>query len=158
MIGGAAWVIGQVNGKSSEYSTIGAVAGAVLGLWLSWGKTDPGAILIDSGDLTNKQVSMMKRERNLANQFVGDAYQRVNGFNPMMAEQFGQRVLFRYTPGSPTSDVDMAITELLRREADRLGISGGPRLARPHVRAANAGSPGRNERRQLRRMKEGGEY
>lgn len=29
------------------------------------------------------------------------------------------------------------------------------RLARPHVRAASAGAPGRDERRQLRRMKQG---
>ncbi|HVJ68478.1 MAG TPA: hypothetical protein VM510_10860 [Caulifigura sp.] len=123
MFGGAAWVIGQVNGKSSEYSTVGAVAGAVLGLWLSWGRSDPAAILMDSGDLTNRQVFEMKRERNLANQFVTDAYTRSNGFSPMFAEQFGQRVLFRYTPGQYDSDIDMAITELLRREADRLGIS-----------------------------------
>lgn len=123
MFGGAAWVIGQVNGKSSEYLTMGAVAGAVLGLWLSWGRAEPDAILMDSGDLSGQQVFEMKRERNLANQFVGDAYQRVNGFQAGFAEQFGQRVFFRYTPGAFDSDVDMAITELLRREADRLGIS-----------------------------------
>lgn len=37
-------------------------------------------------------------------------------------------------------------------EAEMLRLA---RLARPHLRAANAGAPGRNERRQLRRMKEG---
>ena len=37
-------------------------------------------------------------------------------------------------------------------EAEMLRLA---RLARPHVRAANAGSPDRDERRQLRRMKEG---
>ena len=37
-------------------------------------------------------------------------------------------------------------------EAEMLRLA---RLARPHVRAANAGAPGRDERRQLRRMKEG---
>src|SRR5436190_7248855 len=68
MFGGAAWVIGQVNGKSSEYLTIGAVAGAVLGLWVSWGKQDPAAIHIDSGDLTGREVFNMKRDRNLVNQ------------------------------------------------------------------------------------------
>ena len=31
----------------------------------------------------------------------------------------------------------------------------GLRLARPHVRAAHAGSPDKRERRELRRMKEG---
>ncbi len=122
MFGGAAWVIGQVNGKSSEYLTTGAVAGAVLGLWLSWGRAEPNAILMDSGDLTTTEVFNMKRERNLANQFVGDAYQRVNGFQANFAEQFGQRVFFRYTPGQYDSDVEIAITKLLQREADRLGI------------------------------------
>ena len=37
-------------------------------------------------------------------------------------------------------------------EAEMLRLA---RLARPHVRAATAGSPDRDERRQLRRMKEG---
>ena len=37
-------------------------------------------------------------------------------------------------------------------EAEMLRLA---RLARPHVRAAGAGSPDRDERRQLRRMKEG---
>jgi ribosome-associated heat shock protein Hsp15 len=37
-------------------------------------------------------------------------------------------------------------------EAEMLRLS---RLARPHVRAAKAGAPSRDERRQLRRMKEG---
>jgi ribosome-associated heat shock protein Hsp15 len=37
-------------------------------------------------------------------------------------------------------------------EAEMLRLA---RLARPHVRAASAGSPDRDERRQLRRMKEG---
>jgi ribosome-associated heat shock protein Hsp15 len=37
-------------------------------------------------------------------------------------------------------------------EAEMLRLA---RLARPHLRAANAGSPGRDERRQLRRLKEG---
>ena len=124
MFGGAAWVFGQFNGKSSEYSTIGAVAGAVLGLWISWGgNQDPPAILMDSGDLSTRQVFEMKRERNLANQFVGEAYSRMNGFGAQFAEQFGQRVFFRYAPGGWDSDIDMAITELLRREADRLGIA-----------------------------------
>jgi ribosome-associated heat shock protein Hsp15 len=37
-------------------------------------------------------------------------------------------------------------------EAEMLRLA---KLARPHVRAAQAGAPGRDERRQLRRMKEG---
>ena len=37
-------------------------------------------------------------------------------------------------------------------EAEMLRLA---RLARPHVRAAKAGAPNRDERRQLRRMKEG---
>jgi ribosome-associated heat shock protein Hsp15 len=37
-------------------------------------------------------------------------------------------------------------------EAEMLRLS---RLARPHLRAANAGTPDRNERRHLRRLKEG---
>lgn len=37
-------------------------------------------------------------------------------------------------------------------EAEMLRLA---RLARPHARAANAGAPGRDERRQLRRLKEG---
>ncbi|QDT53231.1 hypothetical protein Pan44_12470 [Caulifigura coniformis] len=122
MFGGAAWVIGQVNGKSSEYVTIGTVAGAVLGLWLSWGRQDPSAIQMSSGNLTGQQVFAMKRERNLVNQFVGEAYQRVNGFNAQFAEQFGQRVFFHYTPGAWDSDLEMAITTLLQREAEKLGI------------------------------------
>jgi len=122
MFGGAAWVIGQVNGKSSEYVTIGTVAGAVLGLWLSWGRQDPSAIQMSSGNLTGQQVFAMKRERNLVNQFVGEAYQRVNGFQAQFAEQFGQRVFFHYTPGAWDSDLEMAITALLQREAEKLGI------------------------------------
>jgi ribosome-associated heat shock protein Hsp15 len=38
-------------------------------------------------------------------------------------------------------------------EAEMLRLA---RLARPFVRAAHAGSPGKRERRELRRMKEGG--
>lgn len=37
-------------------------------------------------------------------------------------------------------------------EAEMLRLA---KLARPHVRAANAGAPGRDERRQLRKLKEG---
>src|SRR5215207_11155226 len=40
-------------------------------------------------------------------------------------------------------------------EAEMLRLA---RLARPHVRAAKAGSPGRDERRQIRRIKEGGRF
>ena len=40
-------------------------------------------------------------------------------------------------------------------EAEMLRLA---RLARPHLRAAHAGSPNRDERRQLRRIKEGGNF
>ena len=40
-------------------------------------------------------------------------------------------------------------------EAEMLRLA---RLARPHVRAAKAGTPDRNERRQLRRIKEGRDF
>ncbi len=50
------------------------------------------------------------------------AYERVNGFSPQFAEQFGMRVFFRYTPGDYDSDGEIAITELLRREAQRMGV------------------------------------
>ncbi len=64
MFGGAAWVIGQINNKSSEYLTVGAVAGAVLGLWLSWGSgADATAIAMDNGDITARELFKLKQDR-----------------------------------------------------------------------------------------------
>lgn len=66
----------------------------------------------------------------------------VRGFSEHHVPKAEARKLYEDITPQPTPE-----------EAEMLRMA---RLARPFVRAANAGSPDKRERRQLRRMKEGG--
>lgn len=123
MLGGAAWVLGLINNKSSEYGMGGAAIGAILGLFITWARPTTVAAHVKDGDISISRINEMAEDRMIANQFVRMAFQKTNGFDPMQfGPQFARQYIFNFVGGDGTSDGDLVITELLLREADRLGI------------------------------------
>jgi hypothetical protein len=123
MVGGAAWVLGLINNKSSEYGMGGAALGAVLGVFITWSRPTSVVAYVKGSDISISQVDELADNRVIANQFVRMAFQKTNGFDPLQfGPAFARQYIFGFVGGDGTSDGDLVITELLLREADRLGI------------------------------------
>lgn len=113
-----AWVIGIGQKKGTEYSLIGALLGAALALGGTMLSGPPAAVKADTGDIDRQQFGFLQREREAANAIVGQAYylarqKEQNQFLP-------QPQFFQYHP-DPTKDI--VVGELLRREADEMGLT-----------------------------------
>jgi hypothetical protein len=123
IVGGSAWVLGLINNKSGEYGMFGAIAGAIIGLGVSWSNREPPMVVMKSGNMSAEQVRDLRSQRSIANNFVRAAYERVNGMDPLQIERFlGRRILFGFFGGDGGSTNDLVATELLLREADRIGV------------------------------------
>jgi hypothetical protein len=126
-VGSITWLIGLGQQKSTEYGAYGLLIGACAGLVLSWNFSAPPAIRMKGGNISNEQLAEMQERRHLANQFVQFVVGHINEANPtarLQPDYFGGM-----------TDMDMAIAEVLRREADRLGIVGSQEVVTNYLTA-----------------------
>jgi hypothetical protein len=97
------------------------VIGAALAFAMTMAGGPPAAVTAESGDLTAQELNALRIRRKAANDFVGQvllATRDEQSLNTLAQQyQFG----FGFD-GSVVSDRDVVTTELLRREAERLGL------------------------------------
>ena len=122
VIAGAAWIAGMPSKRSAEYGSWGVVLGAALAFLLTMTGGPPAALTAESGNLSGEQLMDLRNRRQAANSFVGQVLQETRDQRELnflyQQYQFG----FGFD-GSVTSDRDIVTTELLRREAERLGLN-----------------------------------
>ncbi len=118
IVGAVAWLMGLQSGKSSEYGVVGLILGAILGVGFNLAGGPPDVVLADSGNIDAREMNELQYRRSVANGFLQEAYFAASG------EQQG--FVPRPQPfgfGSPDAGRDVVLGELLRREADRLGVA-----------------------------------
>lgn len=134
LVGCIAWVVGLTNHKSTEYGSIGVIAGLAVGLIFALRGGEPAVVATNDGDLDRNEVIELINERDLANQFVARAIGRTFEM-PNLPEQFLQFIrpeqllqerIFNFQFGfenrNEATERDVLIGELLRREASSVGF------------------------------------
>ncbi len=122
--GGIFWLLGRDSGKASSYAAVGVLIGLVVGYLLPTSSNTDAPVRTAMGDLSREDILQRKNRRNIANNFLRAAYERVAPppENPFMA-QFWMRGLqqsqFGYS-GDPDEDVILGF--LLEQEAAEMGI------------------------------------
>ncbi|MCA9027218.1 MAG: hypothetical protein KDA86_18565 [Planctomycetaceae bacterium] len=117
-LGAVGWVAGIRSKKSNEYGTIGLVLGAILAIGGSMVGGPPAVVKADTGNIDQQQFGFLQYEREAANTIIARAYYQVMQRDQ---EQFLQQPQpFQYHP-DPTKDI--VVGELLRREADQMGLT-----------------------------------
>ena len=128
MCGGIAWLAGVRSKKSSETSLLGLIIGVALAVMIIRTSGPPIAVQAETGNISRDDLSQLRNRRQIANSFVMQAISRthlneegevdVNQIRMLIPQyQFGLGL-----DGNVNSDRDVVTTELLRREADDLGL------------------------------------
>ncbi|MCA8999981.1 MAG: hypothetical protein KDA80_23495 [Planctomycetaceae bacterium] len=125
MAGGIAWMAGLRSGKASEYGLTGVLIGAILGLGVAFSTREAAAVQMDGGNLSVAEVSDLRRQRYLANQFIQAAVSRSAGQtnNPFLTYFAMQQFGFGFSSQDSITTTDVVFGEALRREADEMGLT-----------------------------------
>ncbi|WP_437193533.1 hypothetical protein [Planctomicrobium sp. SH527] len=123
-LGAVAWLAGLSKGKGAEWGLSGILVGVIIGMATLVFNRPASAVLIDNGNLTSEQVSELRRQRSIANQFVLLAFQNSFGMDLRgMPAAVQRQYLFGSTAGENIDINDIVLSELLRREADQMGMT-----------------------------------
>ncbi|WP_437228681.1 hypothetical protein SH661x_001023 [Planctomicrobium sp. SH661] len=123
MAGGVAWLAGLRSGKGSEWGLTGALIGAIFAIAVTFYNREASAVLIDNGNLSTEQVSELRRQRFIVNRFVALAFQQTQNVPLQSLPAPLQRsFLFGFSNNEDVTIDDVVVGELLRREADKMGI------------------------------------
>lgn len=123
LVGGVAWLAGLSSGKGAEWGLAGTVAGAVVALAIAFSSRPVSAVYIDSGNLSDEEVSRLRTQRYVVNQFVNSAFQQTFGRPLQTLPAPVQRSFnFGFSNSGDVSVDDVVVGEILRREADKMGI------------------------------------
>jgi hypothetical protein len=138
MAGLIAWMAGLKYGKGSEWGLTGVVLGTAIGVLFALYSRESSAVYIDNGNLTSQDLSQLRRERFLANQFARMAFARTGQQGQRNQFEFNfvlPRYLFginRMTDEITTDDVVLGV--LMRRKADEMGITISDRVVTEYIR------------------------
>jgi hypothetical protein len=123
LVGGIAWLAGLSSGKASEWGLTGALVGAIIGVVGAFYNREASAVLLDNGNISVNEAMEIRRQRDVVNRFTQLAFQETFGIPlQLMPPQVQANYVFGFTDRADIPIQDVAITELLRREADRIGI------------------------------------
>ena len=131
MLGGVFWLAGLRQGKANDWGLTGTILGVVLALAMIWSGRESSAVTLDGGNLTGTEVSELIKQRQVANGFVqmaASAGVPTDGDEAKIREaQFtaNQRMQsnrFGFMSAEEISTEDVILGEILRREADEMGI------------------------------------
>ncbi len=117
-LGAIGWIAGIRSKKSNEFGTVGLILGAALAIGGTMLGGPPAVVKADTGNIDQRQFGYLRDEREAANAIIGRAY--------FLAKQKDQEKFlqqpqpFQYHP-DPTKDI--IVGELLRREAEEMGLS-----------------------------------
>ncbi|WP_139228395.1 hypothetical protein [Planctomicrobium piriforme] len=124
VLGGVFWLAGMSRGKGAEWGFSGALVGAIIGVVGIFYTREAGAVLIDNGNLTSQDLSDLRRQRIIANRFVQMAFQQTFGLGiEQLPAPMQRSYLFGYSAGEDIDVRDVVMGELLRRDADKMGMT-----------------------------------
>ena len=118
LAGCVGWLVGLQNEKSSEWGISGIIIGALLGVLITVYTKEANAVAIGSSGLTSTEVSELRSNRVIANRFLQMAHMESGSQDPRGAGRY----MFGFYSKQDVSVQDVVLGELLRREADELGI------------------------------------
>lgn len=117
-LGAIGWIAGIRSKKSNEFGTIGLILGAVLAVGGTMLSGPPVVVKADSGSIDRQQLGYLQTEREMANAIIMQASYIARQKEQSQFIQPPQP--FQYHP-DPTKDI--IVGELLRREADEMGLA-----------------------------------
>ncbi len=120
VLGSIAWLAGLGRGKGTEWGLSGALVGAIIGLIVLMSSREASAVLTKNGNFTANDLSHLARQRSIANNFVQLAFQQSFGMG--IPPQLQRQYLFGFGSGENVDTRDLVAGELLRREADSMGM------------------------------------
>jgi len=93
VFGGVFWVVGTKasQGSQKEYSLAGAILGAAVGFLLMALNREAPAVQTSAGDISQGELQQMMNERQIAVQFMSQAYQRAVP-QPALSPRLTQRL------------------------------------------------------------------
>jgi hypothetical protein len=147
IVGGLAWLAGIRSKKSNEWGLFGFIAGLGIGLAAMMAVGPGDVVRADTGNIDQMQMDDLYRQRSLANSFVGMASARAQekGFQAFSAP-------FNFGFGHPEESRDIVVGELLRREADRIGMQVTDEAVNDFIRSEFDGKIGAGDVREIRRQ------
>jgi hypothetical protein len=121
--GGLAMLAGMTQSKGTEWGLSGVILGAAIGVAAMVYIREASAVTMDTGNLTSSQLSELRRQRFVANQFIQAAFQQTFGIGlEMLPPPIQREYVFGFTSGGDDNVQDVVLGELLRREADQMGV------------------------------------
>jgi len=125
LAGGIAWLAGLNSGKATEWGLTATLFGAIVAFAVTfYSNRQASAVLIDNGNLSAEQVSNLRSQRYIVNQFVHSAFQQTFNLPLQSLPAAIQRDLtFGFSQSGEVSVDDVVVGELLRRKADKMGIA-----------------------------------
>ena len=125
LVGSVAWVVGINNEKSSEYGSMGLIAGVAIGLLFVMQSRRTDAVTVGEFEMTQNELNTLVNSRYLANRFIAAAIQKTTPDDEEQNRMLNFRIRSRqFGFGFPEEQVDrdVIIGELLRREAAKIGM------------------------------------
>ena len=146
-LGGVGWLLGIRSKKTKEWGLGGIIAGLVLGIVLTMAVGPQDVVKASTGDIDQQEMNFLMRQRAAGNQFISMAFRRAqdNG-----AQVFQAPTTFGF--GHPDETKDVVVGELLRREADRLGLEVTDETVNDFIRSMSQGKVGASDVREIRDM------
>ena len=125
LAGGIAWLAGLNSGKATEWGLTATLIGAIVAFAATfYSNRQASAVVIDNGNLSAEQVSHLRSQRYIVNQFVHSAFQQTFNLPLQSLPAAIQRDLtFGFSQSGEVSVDDVVVGELLRRKADKMGIA-----------------------------------
>ncbi|MCA9055501.1 MAG: hypothetical protein KDA75_16785, partial [Planctomycetaceae bacterium] len=123
LVGAVAWVVGINNHKSSEYGSMGLIAGVAIGLLFVMQSRKSDAVSLGEFEMTHSELNQLVSSRFLANRFIAGAIQESNPDMGDMERNYTIRGS-QFGFGFPEEQVDrdVILGDLLRREAAKIGM------------------------------------
>jgi len=156
------WIIGTQTGKPTTYACAGAILGLAIGMWLPRFSQQAGAVNTTLGPITARQLQQLVTQRQIANQFIQEAYragfpfpnpsesggQQLNQLMMQFWQQGLQRVLFQINPRRPLEE-DVVAGYLLRHEAEKRGVTVSDETITAHIKQVTRGKLSTQDFRKL---------
>lgn len=160
MVGGIFGLAGMSRGKGVDWGLSGVITGAALGIVLLWSSQEPSAVVMQGGNLTRTQLSELMRQRQIANTFVQMAATAELPEDPKSDLDFQahqtarmqvQRNIFGFTSDRDITAEDVVLGEVLRREADQMGMIISDDVVRKFIKDLTGGKLSREAFSEIRR-------
>lgn len=142
---GVLWIVGTQVGKPSEYAIAGAIIGVALGIAGQRLGGPAPAVETNIKNFSEKQLLDLVRRRQIANNFVREAFRRSG------QGQFRQPPMFGFGHPPEQIEQDVLLGFLFRHEAEQMGVVVSDDAVTAYIKQITGNKLGPDEFKQLRR-------